>query len=465
MLAAVFAAIAALEQILFRKDNVAFFGIVEIIRVKVGLSEIIVHLVHVCKVNKKEGEGLCVRNCIDTRRFPLPVSSRTDVFPSSFLPFSSFCSFFALMDAIDYAKTYRPAGSPVQEVKDPLLDGTGVRLLIKRDDLIHEHISGNKWRKLKYNLTEAVRQNHHTILTFGGAYSNHIAATAYACHKAGMESIGIIGGEDDATNPTLKFARENGMQLQFVSRDEYRVETLHATSLSETSVSETSVSEASVSETSVSEASVQGAETLLATSVQQRFGRCFIIPEGGANGLGVRGCAEILAGVEEHFDVVCCAAGTGTTLAGLAVSLKEHQQLLGFPALKGGDFLMEDVKRLINESQLRPPSTMDYELSTGYHFGGYAKMKPELLAFINGFTERTGIPLDPIYTGKMMFGIYDMILSDSPRHDRFGHPSLERERKGAPKLDRGEFASGTTILAIHTGGLQGWKGMKHRGLV
>jgi 1-aminocyclopropane-1-carboxylate deaminase/D-cysteine desulfhydrase-like pyridoxal-dependent ACC family enzyme len=188
---------------------------------------------------------------------------------------------------------------------------------------------------------------------------------------------------------------------------------------------------------------------LHATSLQERFGHCFVIPEGGANGLGVRGCAEILTEVEEHFDVVCCAAGTGTTLAGLAISLAvktlqvktlHATSLLGFSALKGGDFLMDDVKRLIAESRLRPPSTMDYGLSTDYHFGGYAKMKPELLAFINGFTERTRIPLDPIYTGKMMFGIYDMIQN-------------------------GQFEQGTAILAIHTGGLQGWKGMVHRGLV
>jgi 1-aminocyclopropane-1-carboxylate deaminase len=361
---------------------------------------------------------------------------------------------FAAMDAIDYAKTYRPAGSPVQEVADPLLEGTGVRLLIKRDDLIHEHISGNKWHKLKYNLAEAVQQNHHTILTFGGAYSNHIAATAFACKKAGMESIGIIRGEYDATNPTLQFARENGMQLEFVSRDEYRVETLHATSphpeqtLAEQTLAEQTLAEQTLAEQTLAE------QTLHATSLQ-RFGRCFIIPEGGANGLGVRGCAEILTEVEEHFDVVCCAAGTGTTLAGLAISLKTNQKLLGFPALKGGNFLMDEVQRLIGESQLRPPATMDYGLSTDYHFGGYAKMKPELLAFINGFTKRTGIPLDPIYTGKMMFGIYDMILKPKPV-GAYGN---------TPDDGNTPFPKETTILAIHTGGLQGWKGMKHRGLV
>jgi len=303
-------------------------------------------------------------------------------------------------------------GSPVHEVIDPELEDSGIRLLIKRDDLIHEHISGNKWRKLKYNLREAAEQNHHTLLTFGGAYSNHIAATAFAAQKAGLSSIGVIRGEDDTTNPTLRFAREHGMQLHFVSRHVYR---------------------------ELTNVGAYG-DTPLLDELEEKLGRFFVVPEGGANGLGVRGCAEILSEVEEDFDAVCCSAGTGTTLAGLALTLKGNQRLLGFPALKGGEFLMDEVERLIGESGLRPLSSMDYRLSTDYHFGGYAKMKPELLEFINGFQERTSIPLDPIYTGKMMFGIYDLIRN-------------------------GRFEKGTTVLAIHTGGLQGWQGMKHRGLI
>ena len=297
-------------------------------------------------------------------------------------------------------------GSPVQEVEDPELKDSGIRLLMKRDDMIHEHISGNKWRKLKYNLREAAEQSHHTLLTFGGAYSNHISATAFAAHKAGFSSVGVIRGEDDATNPTLKFSREHGMQLHFVSREDYRRKN----------------------------------EDDFIDELEGKFGRFFLVPEGGANGLGVRGCAEILPEIDVEFDVVCCAAGTGTTLAGRALTLKENQKLLGFPALKGVEFLKEEVERLMAESALRLPSTVDSQLITDYHFGGYAKMKPELLDFIKGFQERTGIPLDPIYTGKMMFGIYDM-------------------------LRNGHFKEGTTILAIHTGGLQGWQGMKHRGII
>ncbi|MFT6761224.1 MAG: 1-aminocyclopropane-1-carboxylate deaminase, partial [Psychroserpens sp.] len=269
------------------------------------------------------------------------------------------------MDAIDYAKSYRPAGSPVQEIVDPVLEGVDVHLLIKRDDLIHEHISGNKWRKLKYNLGEAIQQNHHTVLTFGGAFSNHISATAFACKKAGIESVGIIRGEDDKNNPTLHFARTNGMQLKFVSREKYKLKN----------------------------------EDFFLDELTEEFGRFFVVPEGGANGFGVRGCAEILPEVEEGFDVICCAAGTGTTLAGLAISLKEHQRLVGFPALKGGGFLRNEVKLLMDKSRLRIPSNLKFDLQTNYHFGGYAKLKPELLEFVERFQNQTGIPLDPIYTG------------------------------------------------------------------
>lgn len=285
------------------------------------------------------------------------------------------------------------------------MKGCGIQLLMKRDDLIHEHISGNKWRKLKYNLRTAAELSHHTILTFGGTYSNHIAATAFAAQKAGLSTIGVIRGEDDASNPTLKFARENGMQLHFVSRKDYR----------------------------------RKADDDFMDLLEKQFGRFFLVPEGGANGLGVRGCAEILPEVEEDFDIVCCAAGTGTTLAGLALTLKENQKLIGFPALKGGDYLKDEVGWLARESNLKH-GTLNLELITDYHFGGYAKMKAELHDFILRFKERTGIPLDPIYTGKMMFGIYDLI-------------------------EKGNFVAGNTVLAVHTGGLQGWKGMQHRGLV
>ncbi len=379
MLATVFAAITTFQKILFCKDDISFVRIVKVVRFKIRSTEIVVHFTHVCKETtiRLKGCGLEVK-----------------------------LLFLCTMDAIDYAKSYQPAGSPVQEVIDAELEDVGIRLLIKRDDLIHEHISGNKWRKLKYNLSEAVLHNHHTLLTFGGAYSNHIAATAFAASKAGLSSIGVIRGDEDLTNPTLKFAREHGMRLYFVSREDYR----------------------------------KKADDEFISKLETEFGRFFLVPEGGANGLGVKGCSEILTEVKEDFDVVCCAAGTGTTLAGLSVSLKENQQLLGFPALKGGEFIKDEVARLIVESRLKPPTTNRLQLVTDYHFGGYAKIEPELLDFICGFQERTGIRLDPIYTGKMVFGLYDLIGKQF-------------------------FKIGTTVLIIHTGGLQGWNGLQHRGLL
>lgn len=278
-----------------------------------------------------------------------------------------------------------------------------VKLLIKREDLIHQEIQGNKWRKLRYNLTKAVQENHHTLLTFGGAYSNHIAATAYACWSAGLDLICVIRGEEaNKDNPTLKRAKELDAELHFVSREDYRKK--------------------------IEPAFIQGLE--------EKFGRFYLIPEGGANPEGVKGCSEILGEVEQNFDIVCCAMGTGTTVAGLLLSLSADQRLIGFPALKGGEFLKDEVLKLMDGSGLKSEQevpTLNWQLSTDYHFGGFAKMKPELMEFINGFQDRTGIPLDPVYTSKMMFGIYDLI-------------------------EKGEIKNGQTVLAIHTGGLQGWGG-------
>ncbi len=312
------------------------------------------------------------------------------------------------MELIDYIKGHRDSLSPLHEVQDVALEGFGVRILMKRDDLIHPIISGNKWRKLRYNLSEAVMQDHHTVLTFGGAFSNHIAATAHACHSAGLDSIGIIRGDelkDDELNVTLQQAKQSGMELHFVSREEYR----------------------------------RKSEPDFLEEMKAQHGRFYTIPEGGANGLGVKGSAEILTEVDETYDIVCCAAGTGTTLAGLLLSLPANKRLLGFSALKGGDFLQDDVTRLVEEARLRKVNPLaSLELIHDYHFGGYARMSPDLLKFIKGFQVRTGIPLDPVYNGKMMFGIYDLVR-------------------------KGRFSVGSTILAIHTGGLQGWLGMQEMG--
>lgn len=293
----------------------------------------------------------------------------------------------------------RSLPTPVEQIYAPLLAERGIQLFIKRDDLIHPEVSGNKWRKLKYNLAEAQRLHLDTILTFGGAWSNHIAATAAACRLAGMKSIGIIRGEelDEEDNPTLRKAKENGMCLEFVSRENYRRKN----------------------------------ETDFMWSLQQRFGEFYSVPEGGANAHGVKGCAEILNEVKEHYDVICAPCGTGATIAGMLSVLKPNQMLLGFPALKNAAFLENEIhrlaggkKELMNNCRIMP----------GYHFGGYARHTPELLRFTKDFAEHHRLELDFVYTGKMLFGIFDLIRKDF-------------------------FRQGTKVLAIHTGGLQGNTGI------
>ncbi|MEM9077560.1 MAG: pyridoxal-phosphate dependent enzyme [Bacteroidota bacterium] len=288
-----------------------------------------------------------------------------------------------------------PSSIPNQEVSLPELQEKQIRLFVKREDTIHPFISGNKYRKLKYNLIEAKNQGLATLLTFGGAYSNHIAATAYAGQESGFKTIGVIRGEELVNswqeNPTLSLAKEHGMQFHFVSRDAY-LHKKHPDFLKE---------------------------------LQKSHGPFYRIPEGGTNDLAVRGCEEILTERDASFDFICCCVGTGGTISGLINSAKPNQMVLGFPALKG-DFLKEDI--------LKFARNVNWELTSNYHFGGYAKINKELIAFINRFKLKTGISLDPIYTGKMMFGILDLIQKDF-------------------------FKPGSQILAVHSGGLQGIKGM------
>ena len=327
----------------------------------------------------------------------------------TFAPFKHTNYPFAVsLSLLDQIKGAIEEHSPTEQIKDSEIAAFDVNLFIKRDDLIHPIGGGNKWRKLRHNLTYALNNDHHTLLTFGGAFSNHIAATALAAKGAGLDAIGVIRGDDDPENPTLKFAREQGMVLHFVTRDTY--------------------------------AQKEASEFL--RGLHDRFGRFHAIPEGGANGLGVKGCADILDEIDVDFDVVCCACGTGTTLAGLTFGLQRGQSIIGFPALKGGDFLKDRALALMAESGLKLPRQPENLISINpeFHFGGYAKIAPTLLDFIARFTQRTGIPLDPIYTGKMMFGIYELIK-------------------------RGGFAKGTKVLVYHSGGAQGWAGLRYRGIV
>lgn len=285
---------------------------------------------------------------------------------------------------------------PIQEIKDDILSANNISLFIKREDLIHPEISGNKWRKLKYNVIEYFKKGHNCIVTFGGAFSNHISATAAVGALLGVSTIGIIRG-DEVDNPTLKKAKQNGMKLCFVSREEYRLKEFGRT-----------------------------VQELLC-----KLDKPFLIPEGGANGFGLLGCLEITNNLE--FDIVACACGTGNTISGIISSLNSNQQAIGFPALKGAEFLIDEIQQNLNYLN---SNNSDWRLELDYHFGGYAKYKPELVEFINAFWVNHSIKLDPIYTGKAMFGLYDQIKSGIIRNKR--------------------------VLFIHTGGLQGVKGFEER---
>lgn len=273
-----------------------------------------------------------------------------------------------------------------------------VSLSIKREDLLHPHISGNKFRKLTYNLAAAKASNHKQLLTFGGAFSNHIVAVAAAGKAFGFQTIGLIRGEELASqiaaNPSLQFAQECGMQLAFLSREQYR----------------------------------QKKESDFLAVCQKKYGNFYLLPEGGTNELAVKGCEEILTDSDEQFDYICCAVGTGGTISGLINRAKPQQKIIGFPALKG-DFLQEDICKFTGNKTCT--------LITDYHLGGYAKTTPEYIQFLNDFYAQHQVPLDPIYTGKMVYGVLDLIKQNY-------------------------FPAGSKILLIHTGGLQGIRGMNSR---
>ena len=290
-----------------------------------------------------------------------------------------------------------------QRINLDILDEKGIRLFMKREDELHPFISGNKYRKLKFNLLEAKGKGFSTLLSFGGAYSNHISALSYAGKTKGFKTIGIIRGEELAhdfehlldTNPTLKFAHENGMRFKFVSREEYR----------------------------------RKENPDFIKDLKSEFGDFYLIPEGGTNTLAIKGCEEILTSEDGDFDYICVSVGTGGTISGLINAATNTQTILGFPSLKG-EFLQE----IIHEKTM---VTKNWKLIHEYHFGGYAKINEILISFINDFNQQTTIPLDPIYTGKMMFGIMDLVKKNF-------------------------FIKNSSILAIHSGGLQGIEGMNKR---
>jgi 1-aminocyclopropane-1-carboxylate deaminase len=283
------------------------------------------------------------------------------------------------------------SASPLQQIVTPLIEKKGIEVWVKRDDLIHPVISGNKWRKLKYILHHALTIDSHTIISMGGAYSNHLHALAYVGKQLQVKTIGYIRGEKPRImNATLKDLQTWGMELRFISRAEYKILRQYKN------------------------------ENALPTLKADEYW----LPEGGSTELALQGAGEILTEIDMDFDVVCVPCGTGTTLAGLIGSMNDGCYAIGFSALKGGEFLVEDVEKLLNINNI------NWDVKLDYHFGGFAKSNDELLLFIETFAREQNIELEPVYTGKMFYGIFDLIETDF-------------------------FNPGQKIVAIHTGGLQG----------
>lgn len=281
--------------------------------------------------------------------------------------------------------------SPEHKIDHPLYVSKDVEVYFKRDDMIHPFISGNKWRKLKYLIRKAQAEDKKTLVTFGGAWSNHLLATASAGAMYGFKTVAFVRGEN-VKNPVLDMCRLFGMELRFVSREDYK--------------------------------NKRGLFDLIDN--KQGY---FFIDEGGASIEATYGCQEIVAELHEKYDHIFCAAGTGTTAAGLAQGLALHQPLAKLhviPVLKNGNFILEEI------SNLKAPTEL-VELHTEYHFGGYAKTKPHLIDFIRQFIRTTGIMIEPTYTGKVIYALHDLISNDS-------------------------FEPNSKILMVHTGGLTGLLG-------
>jgi 1-aminocyclopropane-1-carboxylate deaminase len=281
--------------------------------------------------------------------------------------------------------------SPLEELSDDRLTRAGLRLFLKRDDLISPDIPGNKWRKLKYNLETAKKQGHQALLTFGGAYSNHIRATAAAGYYFGFATVGVIRGEEYLPlNPSLDYAVRHGMRLAYLDRAAYR----------------------------------EKMSPEVIAMLHGRFGKFYLLPEGGSNPDALRGCAEIPREIDCWFDLACCPCGTGGTLAGLTHGLGPGQRAVGFSVLKGGEFLAHEVAGFQREAFGAISGNWSIEYS--FHFGGFAKRKPALDQFIADFEKRHALSLNWVYTAKMMYGIFAL-------------------------AERGSFPARTTIVAVITG--------------
>lgn len=286
--------------------------------------------------------------------------------------------------------------TPLVELQHRLFDQGGVRVIVKREDMNHPQVSGNKWWKLKYNITEALNRNCDTLLTFGGAYSNHIYATAAAANECGLKSVGIIRGDElTGDNPTLRFAASVGMQFEFVDRNSYReketAEVIHA--------------------------------------YLEKYPNAYIVPEGGTNELAIKGVTEFATKYlsEVAFDYLVLPVGTGGTMAGIINGTTTNKKIIGISSLKGGSFLADEIKKYLDENS---KEKTNWQVLTDYHFGGYGKVTKGLIEFIADFERDHKLPLDPVYTGKAMAALRE-------------------------EIKKGNFTRGSTILFLHTGGLQG----------
>ena len=292
----------------------------------------------------------------------------------------------------------------LQELNEPAARRRGIRLVLLRDDLTHPELPGNKWRKLKYNLLEARAQGHHTLLTFGGAFSNHLAAVAAAGRLYGFRTIGVVRGEPTSPlNSTLTQATRDGMSLRYLDREAYQ----------------------------------HKQEGAFLADLLSQTGPAYVLPEGGTNALALPGCAELVTELTAQlaFDALCVACGTGGTLGGILTALQPQQQAVGVAALKDGGFLIEEIETLLQSGGHSIRAR--WSVQTQYHFGGYAKFSPELMTFIEDFQRRHGVLLDPLYTGKLLFGVVDLLKQEY-------------------------FAAGSTVVVVHTGGLQAWAGFQAR---
>jgi len=295
-------------------------------------------------------------------------------------------------ELIKLEKTFKP--SILTKIDDPWLSQYQIDLWMKRDDLLHPVISGNKWRKLKYILDHALSLGSDTLISMGGAYSNHLHALAYAGKVLGLKTIGLVRGEQPETlTPTLLDMKAWGMELRFVSRSDYRLLRQY-----------------------------KNWHDLPGLTPRQYW-----LSEGGAQPLALKGIAELVAEIAVPYDTVCVPCGTGTTLAGIVDTASEQASVLGFAALKHAGFLTAEVEAMLSHPR------NNWQINLDYHFGGFAKSTAELSAFIEDFELNTTLPLEPVYTGKMMYAIYDLIKKDY-------------------------FKPGQRIIALHTGGLQGKRG-------